>query len=113
VADLGNSASNASSRDHPEAMPSEHVHTASKVAKHGFTISTRSGEIVRLLIVVLLFTVFGITLVWAFIAANGKYWNNVKDLLDLVLPAETALLGTTIAFYMTNPGKGDDDGSNR
>jgi len=64
-------------------------------------------EGIRLVIVVLLFAAFIITLVWAFLGANGPYWKNVKDLLDLILPAETALLGTAIAFYMTETRGGD------
>jgi hypothetical protein len=70
-------------------------------------------EVVRLWIVLLLFLAFLITLVWSFISANGPYWGNVKDLLDLIFPAETALLGTAIAFYMTDVrGSDDSDGSN-
>ena len=61
----------------------------------------REGEVVRLVIVLLLFAVLIITVVWAFLSANGPHWNNVKSLLDLLFPAETALLGTAIAFYMS------------
>ena len=73
-------------------------------------IRSAQGEVVRLLIVVLLFAAFITTLVWAFVSANGSHWANVKDLLDLLLPAETALLGTAIAFYMTDRRGGDRDG---
>ena len=66
-------------------------------------------EVVRLLIVVFLFAAFLLTLVWSFISANGSNWTNVKDLLDLILPAETALLGTAIAFYMTDTRGSDED----
>lgn len=70
-------------------------------------------EVVRLLIVLLLFLAFLITLIWAFISAGGAHWSNVKDLLDLILPAETALLGTAIAFYMTDSRGSDDDRDKR
>lgn len=66
-------------------------------------------EVVRLIIVLFLFSAFIMTIVWAFISANSKNWNNVKDLLDLILPAETALLGTAIAFYMVDIGGSDED----
>ncbi len=64
-------------------------------------VRTISREVVRLLIVVLLFVAFITTIVWSFISAGTASWKNIKDLLDLLLPAETALLGTAIAFYMT------------
>jgi len=66
-------------------------------------------EVVRLFIVLLLFLAFILTIVWAFISASSAYWTNVKDLLDLILPAETALLGTAIAFYMTDSHGGGED----
>lgn len=101
-----NSASEASSHDHSE----ETGQRVSSTTRRPFTFRTRRrGEVARLLIIVLLFAAFGITLVWAFIGANGPHWNNVKDLLDLLLPAETALIGTAVAFYMTDPGSRDDD----
>jgi hypothetical protein len=73
----------------------------------GLTPSRRPGEVVRLLMVLLLFAAFILTLVWSFLSASGPHWNNVKGLLDLIFPAETALLGTAIAFYMTD-SRGDD-----
>jgi hypothetical protein len=51
-----------------------------------------------------LFIIFGVTVIGAFWGAlQGTHWANFKDLLDLLLPAETALLGVAVAFYMTSP----------
>jgi hypothetical protein len=57
-----------------------------------------------LLIVIFLFLIFGVTIGFSILAAftRGSAWTNVKDLLGLLLPAETALVGTAVAFYMTN-----------
>jgi hypothetical protein len=62
---------------------------------------TERKELTRLIIVVALFLVFGFTVGGAFWGATTSHWENVKTLLDLLLPAETALLGTAVAFYMT------------
>jgi len=45
---------------------------------------------------------FGATIAIAFWLATTAHWTNVKELLDLILPAETALLGTAVAFYMAD-----------
>jgi hypothetical protein len=58
-------------------------------------------ELTRLFMVVALFLVFGGTVLGAFHGAGTDHWANVKALLDVLLPAETALLGTAVAFYMT------------
>lgn len=56
--------------------------------------------------------IFAVTIILSFCAAiwRGSDWTNVKDLLQLLLPAETALLGSAVGFYFgsqTNtPGKG-------
>jgi len=39
------------------------------------------------------------TVVWAFFAAGGDHWTTSKELLELLLPAETALLGSAVGFY--------------
>jgi hypothetical protein len=40
-----------------------------------------------------------VTIIWAFIDAAGPAWKQAKDLLQLLLPAETALLGSAVGFY--------------
>jgi hypothetical protein len=40
-----------------------------------------------------------VTIIWAFIDASGSHWGNAKELLQLLLPAETALLGSAVGFY--------------
>jgi hypothetical protein len=36
---------------------------------------------------------------WAFIEIHSKDWDHVKALLDTLIPAETALLGSAVGFY--------------
>ncbi len=43
--------------------------------------------------------VFAGTIVWACWSATGSHWNTAKELLQLLLPAETALLGGAVGFY--------------
>lgn len=79
----------------------------------GRPITTRQiiiKDLVRLLIVILLFVAFLGTIAFAFVGAltaETATWNNVKALLDLLLPAETALLGVAVAFYMTEAGSSE------
>lgn len=36
---------------------------------------------------------------WAFWEIHSKDWTHVKALLDILVPAETALLGSAVGFY--------------
>jgi cytochrome bd-type quinol oxidase subunit 1 len=65
-----------------------------------------SKETVRFIIVLGLVGIFATTVVWAFLRTGSGSWHNAKNLLDLLLPAETALLGTVVAFYMTETRPG-------
>jgi hypothetical protein len=64
-------------------------------------------DLARVIILVALLAIFALTMIGAFVGAmwdNGRDWADVKALLDLLLPAETALLGVAVAFYMTDSG---------
>jgi hypothetical protein len=43
--------------------------------------------------------IFGGTIAWACWSATGSHWSTAKELLQLLLPAETALLGGAVGFY--------------
>jgi hypothetical protein len=44
--------------------------------------------------------IFAATIVAAFYCIlAGVQWEDVKSLLDVILPAETALLGSAVGFY--------------
>jgi hypothetical protein len=49
------------------------------------------------------FTVlFAITVIWVALSAsccNKATWTNVKEAIQIILPAETALLGSAVGFY--------------
>jgi hypothetical protein len=36
---------------------------------------------------------------WAFVEIHSKDWEHVKSLLDILVPAESALLGSAVGFY--------------
>jgi hypothetical protein len=56
-------------------------------------------ELVRASYALILVVIFGITVWAAFIGANSANWPNFKELLQVLLPAETALLGSAAGFY--------------
>ena len=46
--------------------------------------------------------IFALTVIvslYAAIGLGGQYWANAKDLLQTLLPAETALIGSAVGFY--------------
>lgn len=56
-------------------------------------------ELVRSSMAVLFVLIFAGTITWSFFLVTGHAWGNVKELLQLLLPAETALLGSAVGFY--------------
>jgi len=56
-------------------------------------------ELVRASLAIILLVLLAGTVGWAFIGAGGANWANYKELLQLLLPAETALLGSAAGFY--------------
>lgn len=44
---------------------------------------------------------FGLTVLCSFaiVVFDGMVWTNVKDLLQIMLPTETALIGSVVGFY--------------
>ncbi len=56
-------------------------------------------ELVRSGLALVLTAILALTIIGAFIGALSSNWPNVKELLQLILPAETALLGGAVGFY--------------
>jgi hypothetical protein len=48
--------------------------------------------------------IFGMTVWWAFRNVGTGRWNDTKQLLDVLIPAESALLGTAVAFFFSALG---------
>jgi hypothetical protein len=65
------------------------------------TTRVRPGfeEFVRAALAVVFAILLAATGAWAFIEIHSKDWNHVKSLLDILIPAETALLGSAVGFY--------------
>jgi hypothetical protein len=80
--------------------PSETVSLSKMIPNWRQVVATKDSA--RLVVLVGLLAAFLTTVVAAFLAANGPNWPKVGSLLDLLLPAETALLGVAVAFYMTD-----------
>lgn len=54
-------------------------------------------EGMRTMLALLFVILFGVTLVWALFRA--KTWDETRELLEMFLPALTALLGSAVGFY--------------
>jgi hypothetical protein len=58
-------------------------------------------EVARGFLAFILAFIFGLTVYWAFRNAGTSRWNDTKQLLDVLIPAESALLGTAVAFFFS------------
>jgi hypothetical protein len=56
-------------------------------------------EIVRALLALAALALVFMTVVLAFNATQGHAWASAKDWLQVVLPAETGILGSVLGFY--------------
>jgi hypothetical protein len=58
-----------------------------------------SEELVRGALAIAFTVVLIITVVFSFLHSSKADWPQTKELLQLLLPAETALLGSAVGFY--------------
>jgi hypothetical protein len=56
-------------------------------------------EYVRAVLVLTFTVIFFVTLIVAFVGAYSGSWTQMKDLLHIVLPVETSLLGAAVGYY--------------
>ena len=71
-----------------------------KVKESGPPYRLTDPDIARLLLAASFAVIFALTILGTFILfAVGHEWEQLKDLLNLLLPAETALLGSAVGFY--------------
>ena len=85
-----------------DRIPPTEIQLARRVPADDVTSTKDQG---RNLILWGLSIAFIVTVIGGFVGAmlaSGHDWSNIKELLDLLLPAETALLGVAVAFYMTD-----------
>jgi hypothetical protein len=61
-------------------------------------------ELARGFLAFVLAFIFAMTVWWAFRSAGTNRWNDTKQLLDVLIPAESALLGTAVAFFFSALG---------
>ena len=61
----------------------------------------RQYDYVRLIVTVGLLALFAFVVVWVAVKSSGSedVWKRTKDMLQIVLPALTALMGSVLGFY--------------
>lgn len=61
----------------------------------------RQYDHVRMIVTVGLLALFGFVIVWVALksSASKDTWIQTKDMLQIILPALTALIGTVLGFY--------------
>lgn len=61
----------------------------------------RQYDYVRLIVTVGLLALFGFVIVWVALksSAPDEVWKRTKDMLQIILPALTALIGSVLGFY--------------
>lgn len=57
------------------------------------------ADLARMLLALLFAFLFGATVVLAYLGAQGAHWDTTQKWLQVVLPAETAVLGSAVGFY--------------
>ena len=71
----------------------------SQPESRSFDLPVFAQEVVRALLAFTFVIILVLTIVFAFQNVSGPNWTNTKELLQLLLPAETALLGSAVGFY--------------
>jgi hypothetical protein len=63
--------------------------------------ATTFDDTARFWLAIIFTAIFGATLLFAFgaVLLDSNTWANIKELLAVVMPAETALLGAATGFY--------------
>jgi hypothetical protein len=71
--------------------------------RHSYNPEERH-DYVRTVTAIGILAIFGMTLVAAFYVViwRGTEWGHAKELMDLILPAEMAIIGTVLGFYFAS-----------
>ncbi len=77
----------------------QHVATGDPFQPKGKTFLTLSDATTRQLLALSFFALFAATVVLSFVNIHNSSWANTKEWLQILLPAETALLGSATGFY--------------
>jgi hypothetical protein len=64
-------------------------------------IPDKQRDYVRLIVTVGLLLIFGFVVVWSYVEARSwsNHWAQTKEMLQIILPALTGLIGSVIGFY--------------
>jgi hypothetical protein len=75
----------------------EDLRPTSRFKERGLLLEIVKEEVIRAAVALLLLFLLTGVIVLAF--SKAKTWDETKQLLDVVLPAVTALLGSAVGFY--------------
>ena len=76
------------------------------------TYQTAARELVRAALALAALALLFVTVILGYLATTGGRWANAKEWLQVVLPAETAILGSALGFYF-GTHQSDQSGSRR
>ena len=57
------------------------------------------AEVARLVISGALLFIFAAVIIVAMLSVDSENWSNIKELLEIVIPVLTTLIGSSIGFY--------------
>ncbi len=99
--------SDAADREPSSIEPVAHEAVVSDVQPDPQTrrIVLLTENVVRSGLVVTMMLIFALTLVFGFLGAQSEHWPNTKQLLDIVIPVKTLVLGGAAGFYFGSRGK--------
>jgi len=63
------------------------------------TFEMAGRELVRTVLALAAFVLVALTVWWAYAASQDGQWGAAKEWLQVVLPAETGILGSALGFY--------------
>jgi hypothetical protein len=74
-------------------------------------VPEKQRDNVRLIVTVGLLAMFAWVIVWASIesASWADHWNQTKDMLQIILPALTGLIGSVLGFYFGSKSDSKSD----
>jgi hypothetical protein len=74
-------------------------------------LAARQRDYVRLIVTVGLLSMFAWVIVWASIesASWKEHWDQTKDMLQIILPALTGLIGSVLGFYFGSKSDNNDN----
>lgn len=76
-------------------------------------LAEKQRDYVRLIVTIGLLSMFAWVIVWASVesASWKEHWDQTKDMLQIILPALTGLIGSVLGFYFGSKGDNSNSGA--